>query len=77
MVNPGVQLTLRSIVAFSALFTGGSIVHRICAPDLTIPTTAQSEGAGFVPATAFGGARSGFAYKTGSEGLGYYPDKKR
>ena len=75
-----VQLTLRSIVAFSALFTGGSIVHKICAPDLTVPHLSKPGGAaqeeGFVEATAFNGARTGFAFKSGSQGLGYYPDKK-
>ena len=84
MVNPGIQVTLRGIVAFSAIFSGGSIVHKIFAPDLTVPDlskpggTAPEEGAtGFVGAAAFEGARNGFAFKTGSQGLGYYTDKKR
>jgi hypothetical protein len=83
-MNPAIQVTLRGIVAFSAVFTGGSIVHKILAPDLTVPDlskpggTAQEEGtAGFVGAAAFEGARNGFAFKTGHHGLGYYPDKKR
>ena len=31
---------------------------------------------GFVAATSFEGARTGFAFKTGSMGLGYYPDDR-
>ena len=85
MVNPAIQVTLRGIVAFSALFTGGSIVHKIFAPDLTVPDlsdpggTAQEEdgAAGFVGAASFEGARSGKAFKMGGQGLGYYTDKKR
>ena len=82
MVNPAIQVTLRGIVAFSALFTGGSIVHKIFAPDLTVPDLsdpAQEEdgAAGFVGAASFEGARSGKAFKMGGQGLGYYTDKKR
>ena len=84
MVNPGIQVTLRGIVAFSAIFSGGSIVHKVFAPDLTVPDLSKPGGAapeegatGFVGAAAFEGARTGFAFKTGSQGLGYYTDKKR
>ena len=31
---------------------------------------------GFVAAALFEGARTGFAFKTGSMGLGYYPDDR-
>ena len=31
---------------------------------------------GFEPAAAFAGARSGFVFKAGVAGLGYYPDSK-
>ena len=44
MVNPAIQVTLRGIVAFSALFTGGSIVHKIFAPDLTVPDLSDPGG---------------------------------
>lgn len=83
MVNPAIQVTLRSIVAISALFAGGSVVHKIFSPDLTVPDlsnpggTAQEDATGFIAATAFEGARAGFAFKMGSQGLGYYIDKKR
>ena len=113
--GPGVQLSLRSFVAFSALFTGGSIVHKFFGPDLasraipcashhathapattaigpaapvcrqTVPALASGDDKagtkveGFTSASAFQGARPGFVFKQGSEGLGYYPDnhKKR
>ena len=83
-MNPAIQVTLRGIVAFSAVFTGGSIVHKILAPDLTVPdlsnpggTAQEGDATGFIAATAFEGARSGFAFKMDSQGLGYYIDKKR
>ena len=85
MVKPAIQVTLRSIVALSALFAGGSVVHKVFSPDLTVPdlsnpgSTAQEgcDATGFIAATAFEGARTGFAFKMGSQGLGYYIDKKR
>jgi len=40
--------------------------HKVRLPD----------GEGFVAAASFEGARTGFAFKTGSMGLGYYPDDR-
>ena len=84
MVNPAIQVTLRSIVALSALFAGGSVVHKVFSPDLTVPDLSnpggmaqEGDATGFIAATAFEGARTGFAFKMGSQGLGYYIDKKR
>ena len=84
MVKPAIQVTLRSIVALSALFAGGSVVHKVFSPDLTVPdlsnpgsTAQEGDATGFIAATAFEGARTGFAFKMGSQGLGYYIDKKR
>ena len=31
---------------------------------------------GFVAAPAFGGAKAGFVFRSGPNGLGYYPDRR-
>ena len=36
--------------------------------------SAPSHGLGFTPAAAFSGAKPGTVFKTGLQGIGYYPD---
>mmetsp|Transcript_50038 Transcript_50038/g.126117 ORF Transcript_50038/g.126117 Transcript_50038/m.126117 type:complete len:191 (-) Transcript_50038:138-710(-) len=50
-------------------FDFGRASHQAIAP------SEPGSPSAFQPASAFGGARPGFVFKLGRQGLGYYPDK--
>ena len=77
-VPPRFQYFARLSVTLASVFAGAYVVHSYFQPDLTIRTPEKPEAPveGFVAAPAFGGAKAGFVFRSGPNGLGYYPDRR-
>ena len=77
-VPPRFQYFMRLSVTLASVFAGAYVVHSYFQPDLTIRTPEKPEAPieGFVAAPAFGGAKAGFVFRSGPNGLGYYPDRR-
>ena len=77
-VSNTVQFVLRSGLTLGSLFTGASVVHYACKPDLTLPSLEPPKPPppveGYIAASAFQGVKPGFVFKSDTMGLGYYPD---
>jgi hypothetical protein len=44
--------------------------------DATVPALSAARGASFVPSAAFAGARAGYFFGRGAQGVGYYADAR-
>ena len=77
-VPPRFQYFARLSVTLASVFAGAYVVHSYFQPDLTIRTPEKPEAPveGFLAAPAFGGAKAGFVFRSGPNGLGYYPDRR-
>ena len=77
-VPPRFQYFMRLSVTLASVFAGAYVVHSYFQPDLTIraPEKPEAPVEGFVAAPAFGGAKAGFVFRSGPNGLGYYPDRR-
>ena len=77
-INTRFQYFARLSVTLASVFAGAYVVHSYFQPDLTIRTPEKPEAPveGFVAASAFGGAKAGFVFRSGPNGLGYYPDRR-
>ena len=77
-INTRFQYFARLSVTLASVFAGAYVVHSYFQPDLTIRTPEKPEAPveGFVAAPAFGGAKVGFVFRSGPNGLGYYPDRR-
>jgi len=69
---------MRLSVTLASVFLGSYVVHSYYQPDLTIraPEKPEAPVEGFVAAAAFAGTKPGMVFKTGPNGLGYYPDRR-
>ena len=53
-------------------YTAGDVVPKAAG---TVVAAQPAGDAAFVPSTSFDGARPGYLFRTGDQGLGYYRDK--
>jgi len=57
----------------SAVALGATDANAIALPGPPL-ISAAAPGVGFTPAAAFSGVKQGMVFKTGLQGVGYYPD---
>jgi hypothetical protein len=73
------QFFLRCGLTVGSLFVGSSFMHILLKPDLNIPTLRPPAPIepieGFLPSSTWDGRREGMAFKSGPNGVGYYPDR--